>query len=91
VSSKQIRYPFLVLGGRTRRLSVSLLHFGQGGAVGLGVVHNRTGPTIRLCTDSWLSARIGFRYAGFRHDSFAEIRPEKVGTQKVGTQKVGTR
>jgi hypothetical protein len=56
-----------------------------------GVVHNRTGPTIRLCTDSWLSARFGFRYAGFRHDSFAEIRPEKVGTQKVGTQKVGTR
>jgi hypothetical protein len=91
MSSKQIRYLFLLLGRRTRRLSESLLHFGQGGAVGLGFVHNRTGPTIRLSTDSWLSARFGFRYAGFRHDSFAEIRPEKVGTQKVGTQEAGTR
>ena len=47
MSSKQIRYLFLLLGRRTRRLSESLLHFGQGGAVGLGFVHNRTGPTIR--------------------------------------------
>jgi hypothetical protein len=37
MSSKQIRYLFLLLGGRTRRLSESLLHFGQGGAVGLGL------------------------------------------------------
>ena len=86
MSSKQIRYLFLLLGRRTRRLSESLLHFGQGGAVGLGFVHNRTGPTIRLSTDSWLSARFGFRYAAFRHDSFAEIRPEKVGTQEAGTR-----
>jgi hypothetical protein len=91
VSSKQIRHPFLVLGRQTRRLSESLLHFGQGGCRRRRVCPQPHGPTTRLSTDSWLGARFGFRYASFRHDSFAEIRPEKVGTQKVGTQKVGTR